>query len=170
MDLSGLLQRLGGRVAITFGIVSIMQIGFTPIKITKNANSWEAKTQLMYAITPDIEELIKHSVEVGIIFDIYIYADKVKYTYKVHNRLKYRTLTNDYSVNTSSGDSYSFKSIEKAKDKISSLNFVTDKKNIRIIKIKATLDIPYIEDKELIQSLWANETPRVSVILNKEKR
>ncbi len=146
------------------GLVTYIELVafLAPVIIPLEDGRSEVNAGLENAITLEIDELIRESTKVGIAFDLTIYTeDNLIYRYREENFLRYHSLNDEYkfSNSTYTGD---FREFDSAVNELTVFRHIIDIDNPRVMIIEAELLIPGIRNKELVESLWQNSSPRIT--------
>ncbi|MDP3179486.1 MAG: hypothetical protein Q8M76_16365, partial [Spirochaetaceae bacterium] len=119
-------------------------------------------TRLESGITEEIAQLIRRSTEIRIVYDASLYtAEGMRYDEKIVHSILYRSLSENYQVTTAGGSSVE-PSFQGAVERFISLDYVVDVPDARLLVLRARLEIPGIEDDDLVASLWNGAEPRTS--------
>ena len=161
------ITRLFKSLFISIGLISTIQLGFTPITVEQKNQNYFIESSLEGAITRDIEELLRSATDIGIKFKTTIYSDEKKWTFIDNKKLSYNSLTDEYTLINNDLEWLKTGNNNEAYRAFTTINNQFDK-SFRLIVIKAELDIPEINDEAIVASLWGNISPRVSYKFNND--
>jgi hypothetical protein len=167
MDLETLLADLQQRLLSTLGMISIISVAFLPVSINVlEPGTWQAETRLEGAVTDDIKILIQNSTLISITYNIrFLTTGGKKLVSTVKKTILYKSLHDIYEVNTGS-EVKEFRELEEAVLELTSISITFNPEGKKQLVIKASLDIPDVEDKQLVEQLWGGSAPTVTYSFN----
>jgi hypothetical protein len=164
-SLADLLRRIGLALGL---IAQVSTVALSPLVVEADGGSLRVSTRLENGITQEVEELVRRSTEVSIVYlvDLYTSTD-LRYHYRVVHQIRHRGLSEDYRVLTEAGEEI-VPLYGTSIERLCSFTFVTDVEDARLLVVRARLEIPDIGDDDLVASLWRHVDPRASCTFRSE--